>query len=102
MTNNKKLQTVTEWLNNPLTKRYVKYLKDKEEYNIQQAIAVVSEAVLSGEITRTPNEIAIFNQIKESRTTHYDLLKASELSEKLDLSDQEVEELLDFLDNLMQ
>lgn len=93
---------ILEWLNNPLTKHYLRYLKEKEEYCINEAITIVSNAIYSGELSRTPSEIAVFNQIKEFRTTYADFLNASELASKEDLNDEDKVELEEFFNNLIK
>ena len=93
---------ILEWLNNPLTKHYLRYLKEKEEYCINEAVAIVSKAIYSGELSRTPAEIAVFNQIKEFRTTYVDFLNASELASKENLTDEDKVELEEFFNNLIK
>jgi len=102
MTQDKQLQTIVQWLNNPLTKHYVRYLEQKEDYCMQEAVAIVSKAVFDGNLDRTPAEIAVFNQIREFRTTYDDLLRASNLAKKEELNDEEKEELIAFLNNLIK
>ena len=89
-------------MNNPLTKHYLRYLKQKEEYCVQQATLLVSNAIFSGELTRTSAEIAVFNQIKEFRTTYADFLNASELASKENLTDEDKVELEEFFNNLIK
>ena len=93
---------ILEWLNNPLTKHYLRYLKQKEEYCTKEAGAIVANAIFSGELTRTPNEIAVFNQIREFRTTYVDFFNASELASKEDLTDEDKVELEEFFNNLIE
>lgn len=93
---------ILEWLNNPLTKHYLRYLKEKEAYCVQEATAIVAKAIYSGELSRTPTEIAVFNQIKEFRTTYVDFLNASELASKENLTDNDKVELEDFFKNLIK
>lgn len=98
----KPLQTILEWLNNPLTKHYVRYLKQREESAITEAYQIIFNAILSGEIARTTKEISIFNQIRDYRTTYADFLNASELANKEDLTDSDKVELEDFFNNLIR
>jgi hypothetical protein len=63
---------------------------------------LVSNAIFSGELTRTSAEIAVFNQIKEFRTTYADFLNASELASKENLTDEDKVELEEFFNNLIK
>ena len=85
-----------------MTKHYLRYLKQKEDYCNREAGAIVAQAVFSGELTRTPAEIAAFNQIREFRTTYADFLNASELASKEDLTDEDKVELEEFFNNLIK
>jgi len=85
-----------------LTRHYLRYLKEKEDYCNQQAGAIVAQAVFSGELTRTSAEIAVFNQIREFRTTYADFLNASDLARKEDLTDENIVVLEEFFNNLIK
>jgi hypothetical protein len=98
----KQYQEIQEWLNQPITKNYLRYLQEKEKFAIRQAELIVANAIENGELTRTPKEISIFNQIKDYRTTYSDLLYVFNLSQKDELAEHEKLELVEFYNNLIK
>ena len=77
-------------------------MQEKEKFALQQAEVIVADAIYNGEINRTSKEISIFNQIRDYRTTYSDLLEAFKISQKEELTEEDISELIEFYNNLIK
>lgn len=93
-----KAKVVLNWLKDPTTKRYIKWLLEDEKNLSEITIEAMNQAVSNGLTQRSEDEIRTFAQLKATRTLLSALPYQSVLKEELNKED--IEELENFFEQL--
>lgn len=73
-------QVTLNWLRDPITKGFIEFLKAREQYFIENTQYIVENAIISGSLERTKDEIGAFNLLRNYREILQDIYPCFEIA----------------------